>query len=217
MADAWTPARESTLQSWLVDVELLTIVHDKASQIFAQRARLLRLPILVLSAFTTSALLTNASTESQVLQYILAGTSLATTVLSTADRFLSWDARAERHTRAKQQYSALSIDLTELIACPASERDDAHTMLQDIAKRMKSLNDSAPDLPEYVLDAYGRSVNDEVNRLVAAQGRHSNHVAATSGAPPVVPSSNSHKKLTSIQVAIQRVATPEPVVVVATE
>jgi hypothetical protein len=159
---------DTTLRKWINHAELMTVLHDRAAEMFDARSKWFSMPALILTTFTSSALLSILSQDvpPDAMKYTIAVTSTLSTILAAADRLLGYRKQYESHIRAKTEYGSLSIDMTEKLA-----NNNGGDSLE-FAARLKQLNEVSPVIPEKILNKYNRQIDVEMQRLVSVhQGR----------------------------------------------
>lgn len=167
-----------TLEEWVeaqVKIKQLSIrktFHWKAYDHCSSRDRYFNLPIIILtSLISTTAISQTASSEnSNIMNYVISGTSLLVTGLTSMSKYFNYSESKEAHRQSALNYLRLRSELSELLST-------AHIKKQEVApisfaeftklyyNKFISVRENAPTLPGSIRQAMDLANNEKCKEL----------------------------------------------------
>jgi hypothetical protein len=148
---AWEPSIEQLYTGWHRRVVAVEEGHHRMADRLNRRSIGLGLPVVVLSTLVgTTAFASLQKTEhiDAWIKVAVGSVGVAAAILASAQTFLGYAKRSERHRIASIRYESLRRDMAQAIALPPSARPDAHQELDRVRTRMEKYAKESPAVPE---------------------------------------------------------------------
>lgn len=152
-----------TLEEWVeaqVKIKQLSIrktFHWKAYDHCSARDKYLNLPIIVLTSLisTTAISQTSSSDNSNAMNYVISGTSLLVTGLTSLSKYFNYSESKEAHRQAALNYLRLRSELAELLSTAHIENKKTTPItFAEFTKmyynKFISVRENAPTLPGFI-------------------------------------------------------------------
>lgn len=146
----WTREREQMLWRWRKTAELYSAMHTDTAEDYLKRASYLNVPDLILSAIASSSLLLAVGEKEPAVSWTATVSSVVSTVCKVTLKYLNYEASAKTHHDMAPQWSAMAIDLEEMLNRKRSSRGNASNFIQNVKKRYVALTKVSPSIPHRV-------------------------------------------------------------------
>ena len=167
-----------TLEEWVeaqVKIKQLSIrktFHWKAYDHCSARDKYLNLPIIILtSLISTTAISQTASSEnSDAMNYVISGTSLLVTGLTSLSKYFNYSESKEAHRQAALNYLRLRSELAELLSTAHIEKQETKPIsFAEFTKmyynKFISVRENAPTLPGSIRKAMDLTNKEKCKEL----------------------------------------------------
>jgi hypothetical protein len=137
------------ISAWFRRVREAQISHYAAATRFSLLARLMGLPSAILSAVTGTAIFATLGDEStsNTLTLVLGSVSILVAALVSANTFLDYGSRAERHRGAASTYGSIRREIEQLQILPPKSREALSQTLLKLRKKLDEAANSSPEVP----------------------------------------------------------------------
>jgi thiamine biosynthesis lipoprotein ApbE len=167
-----------TLEEWVeaqVKIKQLSIrktFHWKAYDYCSARDKYLNLPVIVLTSLvSTTAISQTASSEnSDTMNYVISGTSLLVTALTSLSKYFNYSESKEAHRQAALNYLRLRSELAELLSTAHIKNEDTKPItFAEFTKmyynKFISVRENAPTLPGSIRKAMDLTNKEKCKEL----------------------------------------------------
>jgi len=148
---AWEPSIEELYTGWHRRVVAVEEGHHRMADRLNRRSIGLGLPVVVLSTLvgtTAFASLQKAEHIDAWIKIAVGSVGVIAAILASAQTFLGYAKRSERHRIASIRYESLRRDMAQQMALPPGVRSDANQELNSVRARMEKYGKESPAVPE---------------------------------------------------------------------
>jgi hypothetical protein len=140
---------DQLLLGWLIHAHRGRDRHDIAARVYESRRSLFGVLAVALSAAVGTSVVASVGTDSAPAwaRAIVGLLSVAAAVLGSLQTYLDYAGRAERHRRAAGNYKAVIRQIEELLAGRRTGADISVQLLDEIRRRLDTLEDEMPVVP----------------------------------------------------------------------
>jgi hypothetical protein len=131
-------------------------LHDQAEKRYTQFNTYIVLPVIVLSTMSGTASIGQKELfgDTPVSAVVIGLVSILVGILNTVSSFFAWAKRAEGHRITGITYGKLHRYISIELSLPREQRVVAKHFLKAIREQIDRLNETSPQIPQVVVDAF---------------------------------------------------------------
>ena len=148
---AWDDSIEQLYTGWHRRVVAVEEGHHRMADRLNQRSIALGLPVVILSTLVGTTAFASLQKAEQIDAWVkvaVGSVGVAAAILASAQTFLGYAKRSERHRIASIRYESLRRDMAQQLALPQIARPDAQQELNSVRTRMEKYAKESPAVPE---------------------------------------------------------------------
>jgi hypothetical protein len=150
---AWDASIDELYAGWHRRIAAVEEGHHRMADKLNRRQIFLGLPVVILSTLvgtTAFASLQKAEHIDTWIKASVGGVGVLAAILASAQTFLGYAKRSERHRIAAIRYESLRRDMAQQLAIPLEARLDASPELNSVRNRMEKYAKESPPIPEHL-------------------------------------------------------------------
>lgn len=159
----WNGFQEEMLCKWSNTAQVYSTMHNQTWHKYKGYKTMLSWPSIVISAITTSTTFATINTENNsILNIVVGGFMLLSTVLAASDKFFDFQTKSSDHLQASCVYDGIVLEIEAQLSFPRDQREEASAFIDKIRSSMVALKKTCPDIPIHIHNKY----MSEVTRLL---------------------------------------------------
>jgi len=142
---------EQLYAGWHRRVAAVEEGHHRMADALNLRSIMLGLPVVVLSTLVGTTAFASLQKGDHIETWIkvaVGSVGVLAAILASAQTFLGYAKRSERHRIASVRYESLRRDMAQQLALPPVARPDAQKELNDVRTRMEKYAKESPPVPQ---------------------------------------------------------------------
>lgn len=203
--NGWTRSMNRLLKKWMAQSQYEAILRDRAIEHYEKKSWLLVAGIVVSGVttfFSFVSVNTESCTDDQTIKIAVCVVSSIATILNGLNGYYKTPENIVKHTRIKQEYESLYLDLELVSRMEPEHREQALKYFAKLKDKFVSLIKNPFTIPEKVRTKYARNFESEIQRVLQTQNdlddeennSTSNFQPVTSPLPAVSPGTASRRE-----------------------
>ena len=156
MSYEWSPAIEQLIKKIGEQSLCYNILHRRSQSYYSYYNHFIAIPVIVLSSLTGAATFALSGKEGELPSILLGSLSILTGFIQTLGSYYRFAQLSENHRIVGLQYNKMYQTISTQLALAREIRDPAAKILDHLKETIERLQEVAPEIPQYVINAFKR-------------------------------------------------------------